>query len=878
VHLSKVRALLGGLLVSDTAGYALAPDGFELDAWRFDELVDQARAEPQRAPQLLREALALFRGEPLGDVAAEGSVAQWRRALEEKRLQAIVLRIDAELAGGGAGELLPELERLLAEHPFEERVWRQLMLALFRAGRQADALDAYQKARRRFAEELGLEPGEQLERLQQQILARDPQLMPAPAPVPGTAVSSPHSNLPRPVTRLVGREDELRALAGLMDDPNVRLITLTGPGGVGKTRLLLEFAVAHEPGYRDGAAFVRLEQVTDPALVAAEVARALAQRDGAEGPGPDALASYLRDREVLLLIDNFEHLLAAAVLPAELLAIAPRLRVLVSSRTPLRIRGEHVLEVSPLPLPTGETEQEASQSPAVQMFLQCALASNRNLAIDGPLTRTVGRICHALDGLPLAIELAASRAAVLAPGQIAEQLAEPLSIGRRALRDLPDRQQSLGTTIRWSYDLLTEGAREVLRAAGTFLGGFEATAIEAVIGRPLETELDELLEASLIRQAPGGRRFELLELVRAFASGELARAGELERVQSRHIEYFVGQVAPASEALDAGTSPAEIAAPLEADHANIRAALERAIDAGDARSATALALGLRPVWFAGMLRQEAQELGDRLLRRCPMDPKQEIALMTALSWVEGFSPASSEWTRRLAERAAELGDQETLASATGNLFGRAMNARDREEMRRIRPLLEAVISAQATPKALGWTHYFLALDAYVDGRFDQACEHAGQSAASAREIGHDYMLATAVATHLLAESARDRSIARSALAEVLDLVAHVSVLPLVVFALWLVARYAAAVAPNTAAPWLTHAERIVVAIDSELWPESILRDECLALLGIAERGALLDGVPTLDHAAALAQAATWLASRDPSERAARDPIGELTFA
>jgi hypothetical protein len=353
VHLSKVRALLGGLLVSDTAGYALAPDGFELDAWRFDELVDQARAEPQRAPELLREALALFRGEPLGDVAAEGSVAQWRRALEEKRLQALLLRIDAELGDGGAGELLPELERLAAEHPFEERVWRQLMLALYRAGRQADALDAYQRARRRFAEDLGLEPGEQLERLQQQILARDPQLIPVPVPAPVAVavadVTVPRSNLPRPVTRLVGREDELRALASLMDDPDVRLVTLTGPGGVGKTRLLLEFAVAQEPSYRDGAALVRLEQVTDPALVAAEVARALAQRDGAEGPGPDALASYLRDREVLLLIDNFEHLLAAAVLPAELLAIAPRLRVLVSSRTPLRIRGEHELDVSPLP-------------------------------------------------------------------------------------------------------------------------------------------------------------------------------------------------------------------------------------------------------------------------------------------------------------------------------------------------------------------------------------------------------------------------------------------------------------------------------------------------------------------------------------------------
>ena len=199
----------------------------------------------------------------------------------------------------------------------------------------------------------------------------------------------------------------------------------------------------------------------------------------------------------------------------------------------------------------------------------------------------------------------------------------------------------------------------------------------------------------------------------------------------------------------------------------------------------------------------------------------------------------SAWTRRLAARAAELGDQEALATATGNLFGRAINARDRDEMRRLRPMLLAVITPEASAKALGWTHYFLALDAYVDGRFDEACEHAALSAASAAELGHEYMLATAVATRLLAESARDRAIAQAALAEVLELVRHVSVQPLAAFALWFVARYAAAVAPDSAAQWLAHAERIVVAIDSELWPESILRDECLAVLSIAERGTLL---------------------------------------
>ena len=883
VHLSKLRALLGGLVVLDTAGYSLMPGAFEIDAWRFDELIDEARTDPERAPALLREALALFRGDPLSDVAAEGAVGHWRRALEEKRVQAIVQRIDADLAHGGSGELVAEIERLAAEHPFQERVWGQLMLALYRAGRQADALEAYQRARRLLADELGLDPGPSLVELHQRILERDPLLLPAPAPEAASdpapaAAAVASADLPRPVTRLVGRQDELQTLSGLVADPDVRLVTLTGPAGVGKTRLLIELAARHQQYHADGVTFVRLERVTDPTLVAAEIAGALAHGDRTDGPVADALASYLRGRELLLVLDNFEHLLQAAVLAAELLAAAPRLRVLVSSRTPLRIRGEQVFEVEPLGLPSSESAQDVTDSAAVQLFLQCAAASNRGLVIDATLTSNVARICRALDGLPLAIELAASRSSSLTPDQISEQLAQPLTIGRRALRDLPDRQQSLGTTIRWSYDLLTPAAREVVRAAGVFLGGFDATSLKAVVARPIRPEMDELLDASLVRRSGGGHRFELLELVRAFAFDELARAGELDETRARHREHFAARVKSASEALDAGTSPGEIAGPLHPDHANLRAALDSAIDAGDEHAAVSLALGLRPLWFAGMLRQEAAELVERLLARFSVPANEEIALIRAASFVEGFSPARSQWTRRLAARASELGDHEAVATATGNLFGRALNARDRDEMHRMRPMLLALITPEASPKVLGWTQYFLALDAYVDGRFDAACEHATQSAASAEGLGHEYMFATATATRLLAASARDRAIPQSALAEVLVVVARTSVQPLTAFALWLVARYAAAVVPDSAAQWLVHAERIVVAVDSELWPESVLRDECLALLGIADREALLDQAAPLDHTEALAAAAAWLATRDRTEQASRDPLGELIFA
>ncbi len=871
VHLSKLRELLDGLLLLEPSGYALEPGRFDLDAWQFDALVEKARQDPEQARSTLGEALALFRGEPLCDVACEGSVAGWRRALEDKRLQAIELRIDTDLAAGASGHLVAELDRLVGEHPFEERLWSQLMLALYRAERQADALDAFQRLRRLLAEELGLEPGEPLNRLHQQILERDPALQsPAPAP-PAVAPARRASALPQPLTRLIGRERELAALAAMMADPDVRLITLAGPGGVGKTRLILELARRQEPQFADGAVFVRLEQLTEPALVAAEIASALARRDDSEAPNADGLASYLRERELLMVVDNFEHLLPAAVLIAELLAMAPRIKVLVSSRTVLRIRGEHLFEVEPLALPAGNDEEAVSQSAAVQLFLHCTLATNRGLEIDIELTGTVADICRAVDGLPLAIELAASRAGSLSPSQIAEQLAKPLSIGEYALRDLPDRQQTLQATIRWSYDLLPPGAQTVLRCASLFLGGFTAEALAAVADQQVQAQLDELLDASLVRRQVAADRFELLELVRAFALDELARGEREADIRARRREYFAAAVASAAAAFDGGGAPGELAAPLLADHANIRAALEDAIDSGDKESAVQLALGMRPLWLSGMLRQESQELVDRLLERFSIPGEQEIALLRAPAFLD-YTPRAMTWHRRLAARAAELGDQEAVATATGNMFGLALNTQDREEMKRLRPELLALLTPETSAKATGWIHYFLALDAYVHGHYEAACEHATLSAESAEAVGHEFMLASAVGTRVMAQSARDGVMLQPDLVEALELMRRPSIPPLGAFALWLVARYAAGVAPDAAGRWLAHGERIVLALDSELWPESVLRDETLAVLGLDDLTPLLEAIPPLDHAAALDEAAAWLTERDPAEKSPRGAL------
>ncbi len=883
VHLSKLRDLLGDLIVREAAGYSLRAGMLELDCRRFDALVDEARADPGRARRLLGEALALYRGDPLCDVACEGSVAQWRRALEEKRLQALILRIEADLAAGAAGELVAELELLATEHPFEERVWGQLMLALYRSGRQAEALDAFARARRGFASELGLEPGEQLVRLHARMLEHDGSLLlatpAAQAPTgrragdrPGTATEPTASSLPGAATELIGREPELAVLQGLLADPHVRVVTLVGTGGVGKTRLCVELGRRLEADYRDGAVFVRLERLTDPALVAAEIAVALGHRDGTDGPGADGLERYLRDRQLLLVVDNFEHLLPAAVLVSELIELAPRIQVLVTSRTPLRIRGERLFTVKPLELPTGVTEDEISNSPAVQLFMHRALAADPDLRLDADGRRTVAAICSALDGLPLAIELAASRCHLLTPAQIHEQLSRPLSIGERSLRDLPDRQQTLHATIAWSYELLPTSAQAVLRGAGVFLGGFTLAALEAVIGRTLHAELSELREASLVRRQAGGARFELLELVRAFALEACRDAGEAGAARARHRHYFVDSVAPVSAAFEDGSLAfGEQSGPLLADHANLRAAFADALAEGDQDSATALALGLRPLWIAGNLRQESGELLDRLFERFAIPGAQELALLRI---VAALTDPTAKWQRRFADRAAELGDQEALGVATTQMFAEAINARDHEEIRRLRPVLLALNAPETSPRLLGWVHYSLSGDAYLEGRFESAYGYASSSLELAMQVGHKYMLVCSMEGRLLARWALSGEITQPELAEVVELARGHGVHSVAIAALWFVARYAAGVDPESAGRWLALAERIHTELNPAHLLEEVLREETMAVLEITDLGPLLSATTAFDPAIALDEAAAWVASRSATEVATRRPVAQ----
>ncbi len=651
---SRLRQAAGRDLVEYGSGsYRLAIDADAIDAVAFEHLAAQGRTAlstgaPSLAAGLLADALDLWRGPALADVAdapfAAGPVAR----LEELRLTAAEDLTEARLTLGQGSQLVADVEELAAAHPLRERLRGQLMRALYAAGRQAEALAVYDQTRRLLADRLGVDPSPELSAIHLAILRADPDLTTPATLAPQNTQATPTTSaqpetlatpatpaasngrhrvghLPAQLTSFVGREDELERVGKQLGD--TRLVTLTGPGGAGKTRLALEAATLKAPELPDGAWFVPLAPVRDAGEIPAAVLAALgipevvwvADARRALAPPPlERLADALASQRLLLVLDNCEHVIdAVARLAARVLADAPGVRILATSREPLGVTGETLCPVPSLPLPpAGAGAAEATRYAAIRLFRDRAAAVRPGFTVDEDTVAPVIAICTALDGIPLAIELAAARLRSLTLTQVESRLNDRFRLLGTGPRATPDRHQTLRAIVDWSWDLLGGDERAVLRRLSVFRGGATPDAAGQICGR-LEagpgaaSDIGDVIDviASLVDKslvtATGNTdvRYRLLETVRVYADERLTEAGEKQQVQAAHAAYFLAMAEDAEPRLRTAEQLLWLDR-LHADHDNFSAALRYALDRRDGE------LGLRLVaslmWYWVMLDFDAE--------------------------------------------------------------------------------------------------------------------------------------------------------------------------------------------------------------------------------------------------------------------------------
>ncbi|AYF72968.1 helix-turn-helix domain-containing protein [Nocardia yunnanensis] len=605
------RVLPDGSLGVEAGGYRLTVKPADVDAVRFERLLDQARGgDDGHRAETLRAALDLWRGAPMQDVDLRGNEAFDAAVtrLEALRAAAQDDLYEAEIRLGRGPDLIAELTELVARDPLRERLAAALMRALAEAGRGTEALAVYQQTRETLADELGVDPSPDLSALHVALLRGEV----------GARQADRSTNLRAELTSYVGKYADIAAVRDLI--ANHRLTTLTGPGGSGKTRLAVETAHTLLEDLPDGAWLVELTALGPADDIAQATLAALGLRDalhGGAGADPmDRLVAALRERETLLVLDNCEHLIeSAATFAHRLLGECRKLRILATSREPLGITGEALWQVEPLNLPAPDADSAAiATAPAVELLRDRASAVRKDLGSDAAALATMARICRALDGIPLAIELAAARLRTMSLEQLAHRLDDRFRLLTGGSRTAIPQHRTLRAVVDWSWELLSEPERTVLRRLAVFAGGASLEAAEqvcatgAVEGWEVLELLTALTEKSLlIVTGDDAPRYRMLGTIAQYARERLDEAGEADSARRAHLAYFTELAATADPRLRRGEQ-LEWLAVLDAEHDNIAAAMRGALAAPDAAGAARLAAAAGWYWWLGGHKSEGMEM------------------------------------------------------------------------------------------------------------------------------------------------------------------------------------------------------------------------------------------------------------------------------
>jgi predicted ATPase/DNA-binding SARP family transcriptional activator len=762
VHVSQLRRILGAGALIEYAGtgYRLnvAPD--QVDACRFESLARAGRAhlrqgDVETAVARLRSAVALWRGPPLEDVTCEG-VADEIRRLQQLYDEARVDLADAELGQAGTGADLTGLGALAAERPFDERVWALLIRAQYWTGRQADALATYRRATAVLADELGLEPGPGLRELERQILTQDPALDP---PRPSSV------ELPAFATSFVGRGEQVEAVLALVAEQ--RLVTLTGLGGVGKTRLAVAVAAVAAAGGSGGygAVFASFERLADPALVAEPLAEAL----GADQPTVAGVTAAVGDRELLVVLDNCEHLAkAVADLVVEVLRACPAVKILATSRIPLGVTGECAWAVPPLEVPSPDAGAVAEAGAgglaevlaveAVALFVERARQARPSLALTPADRGDLVDVVRLLAGVPLGIELAAAQCHVLTVSDVARRLRATTGTSLSPERDRPERHHSMEAALVGSLQLLPAAARTLLARMTVFHEPVDLAAITHVctggaIGKDEVVDLlGVLVHAALVNADLAGptATYWLLSPVREVTVPALTQLGEeptLDAVAIRHAAHFADLAQDAARAVG-GPDDLPALARVDTVLADVRAALEFAV-AHDPVLAMRMVAALAPYWLRRRLNTEGRRWAARALAsgQASSDRAAQAAALHAagsLAFDDGDRMAAEEALVRALEIRRELGDRRAIGLTLNNLAGVASDSGD--HARAYGRWLDALEIFVEVGHDLGVasTRTNLGIAAEKLGRHDDATEHLEVALAAARRLGNRHLEALAL--------------------------------------------------------------------------------------------------------------------------------------